>query len=375
MANMKDGHVIDAGVTNFDSLPNNNQWVREEVCLPITGAGNDLRIQLYPALGGKTLAIDGVTLNQDVARNGGFEQGPGLWIPTINTNFTTYDTNNALAGGAQPYEGSHFGATNATGGQASIYQDIALPVKNGDEYCVTAMLTSADASGSAGAFGDLNLYVMNGGNVVSGGSTHFSKLPNNNLWVPTTTCAYATGSGNDLRVQLYPGLSSPTVGIDAVNMNQDLIANAGFELGMGWWNTYQGTNKTTYIAGNTLTGGTNPPEGNNFGATNAYQAGGSIYQDLYVPIGNGNAYCATALLTTADESGTPGGSGDLNLYAMSGGNVVSAGSTHFSDLPNHNQWKEVETCVNITGNGDHLRLQLYPTVNGKTLGIDAVNVF
>ncbi|HEU4967150.1 MAG TPA: NlpC/P60 family protein [Candidatus Saccharimonadales bacterium] len=374
LLNMNSGTVVDAGVTNFSGLPNNSQWRRTEVCTPTTGAGNNLRVQLYPSVNGKTIGVDAATLNLDAAANGGFEQGSGSWSITQNTNYANYGANNPAAGGAQPYEGSHFEATNAYGANASLYQDIAISLSNGNEYCVNAMLTTADGGGASGGFGDLNLYAMNGGTVVSAGSTHFSGLPNNNQWVPVSACIYVTGAANTLRVQLYPGYGSPTLGVDAVNVNQDLVANGGFEAGTGWWSIYPGTNFTTYAANNGLTGSTNPSEGSNFGATNAYQAGGSIYQDIAIPTSAGQTYCVTAQLTTADQSGTAGGSGSLNLFNLNNGSVVNVGSTNFSNLPNNNQWRQIETCVDITGTGNDLRVQLYPTVNGKTLGMDAVNV-
>lgn len=372
--NLKNGVVVNSRTTYFSGLPNHNTWKKVVNCMDITGTGDTVRVQIYPSVGGPTLGVDAVTVNKDIAGNGGFEVGFGWWGTTANTNTAIYSASNTQTGGTKPYEGNYFGATNATGAQASIYQDMGISVKNGDEYCVTAMLTTAEQSGAAGGFGDLNLYVMNGGNVVSGGSTHFANLPAGNQWLQEVTCVYATGDGNNLRVQLYPGYGSPTLGVDAVNVDQSLVANAGFELGFGWWKTYPGTNKATYNASNTLTGGTKPYEGSWFGATNSYQAGGSIYQDAMIPVNPGNEFCVTAMLTTADASGTSGGSGDLDLFAMNGATVLNTASTHFSGLPSGNQWVPVTACVNVTGSGDTLRVQIYPTPNGKTLGVDAINV-
>jgi hypothetical protein len=99
LLNMSSSTVIDAGVTNFGGLPNNSQWQQTEVCTPTTGAGNNLRVQIYPSVNGKTIGVDAAALNLDAAGNGGFEQGSGSWNITLNTNFTTYDANNGLTGG------------------------------------------------------------------------------------------------------------------------------------------------------------------------------------------------------------------------------------------------------------------------------------
>ena len=86
------------------------------------------------------------------------------------------------------------------------------------------------------------------------------------------------------------------------------VSNSGFNSGSNFnhWNMYPGTNYANYTASSGVT----PFEGDQYLATNAYQTGGSIYQDIPYTTSAGQDYCFSVMLTTADSSGS-GGSGSI----------------------------------------------------------------
>jgi|GEM_PF-2354989 len=149
----------------------------------------------------------------------------------------------------------------------------------------------------------------------------------------------------------------------------NLAQNGGFNTGnFNYWQLWPNTNWAVYHAGQV---GNTPYEGAYFAATNSWQSGGSIYQDISVAISTGESFCVDAHVAT---QGTTGGAGGLLAIFLLNNNQ-EVGTQSFSNLPAGSNWTAIQACVSASRPHTNIRVQFYPNVNDpKTLVIDAVNV-
>ena len=224
----------DGSSVRYANLGNGSNWSLVQTCTEATGSHTTLRVQFYPTVGSPTVEIDDVDVTQSLAVNGGFENGGGPWraYPGTKSNYAVY----ADAPGAPPaYAGTHFAATNTASGGGGIIQDVPLTTSAGQTICGSAELrTEYPATDAAGAF---TLW-LTGGAAHESGSTAYANLGNGGNWSLASTCAEATGSHTNLRVQFYPRPGGATTEMDDVNVDESLAANGGFEHGGAPWVIY-----------------------------------------------------------------------------------------------------------------------------------------
>lgn len=279
----------------------------------------------------------------------------------------------APAAGAQtytqaPHSGSWYAATSTQTRGGGAYEDVALSTSAGQLVCGSAWLrTQYPATGASGTFA---VWLI-GGSAAESGSSSYSGLSNLGNWSQVHACVEATGSHTTLRVQFYPTIGSPAVGLDDVDVHESLAVNGGFENGSGPWAPYPGTG-SNYVVYAPAPGANNGAyDGGHFAATNTSSGGGGIYEDVSVNTSAGQLVCGSAELRT--EGAATGASGAFALWLL-GGSGSEGASTNYSGLGNYGNWSRVQTCVEATGSHTSLRVQFYPTAGAPTVEIDDVDV-
>lgn len=295
-------------------------------------------------------------------RNGGFNAGAAYWNASGAANFARYE-----GGVTAPYEGTGYLATNSSQAGGNVFQQSEVATPAGGAFCASAQVVTLGA-GSGGA-GTMVLWLI-GGNSNESSQQSFTSLPGNSEWRATKTCVTATTSHTHIKVEIFPAVGGPTIGVDAVDVHKTLNTNAGFNFGSPYWFAWPGTN-TNIAAYRTGQNATSPYEGSAFLATNTSTAGGGIYQDIPKTITPGEEFCVDAELTTAD--GKTGASGMLALWLVGGGGNEMSSFT-YNNLPGNNTWTHAKACVMATTMRGTLRVQLYPTAGSPTVGIDAVDL-
>ncbi len=207
-------------------------WTQLHTCVEASTNRNTLRLQFYPDIGSPTVEIDDVEAHISLAANGGFERGGAGWSPYPGTssNFSVYT--------GSAHSGSAYGATNTASAGGGIYQDVPFNATAGDTLCGSVWVRTEGTS--TGAFGSFALWLMGGAAASDHGGVQYSGLPNG-VWTQVSTCVEATRARSALRLQLYPGIGSPTVEMDDVDVELSLAANGGFEYGSGPWSSYPNT--------------------------------------------------------------------------------------------------------------------------------------
>jgi hypothetical protein len=295
----------------------------------------------------------------NLATNGDFNRSTGGWSRTGSTNLVRYDSG---SGGATAYEGTGYAAANTSTANGSIETEVATAIAVGDTYCVSAQLTSL---GGAGGTVSMALWML-------GGTNENAVKPVTGLahgvWTPAQTCVTATHAHTSLRVQFYMAPGKPTIGIDAVNLDEDLVANGGFNVSAaGWTIDGAGSHYVRYASGS---GGSTAYEGGGWLAANAPASGGSVISDRAIAIKTGETYCVSAQLTTAGSG--IGGQAALALWFMGDGS--NEGSSKNVALHNDSVWTPATTCLTAHSAHSTVRVQIYPRAAGPTIGIDAVNL-
>jgi peptidoglycan-N-acetylglucosamine deacetylase len=146
----------------------------------------------------------------------------------------------------------------------------------------------------------------------------------------------------------------------ATGPSGELVENGGFNGSVAGWSLWANTNWALYSWGQY--------EGTGYLATNSSAPGGSVYQDIPYPISSGQSFCASAEL---DAAGSPSASVDMVIWLLGGtGEDVSSIGVNTTS----GNWVPATTCVTATSPRDDIRIQFYPTPNGGTVGIDAVDV-
>lgn len=338
---------------NYNNIPGNNVWTPYKVCNTASSSTTTFRFQVYPAVGSPTVGVDTIVANKDLVKNGDFGAGGNNWSRTGGTtNFSVLSN----SGGTTPYEGNQYMATNTQDSGGSVYQDIPMTINTGDTVCARTMLTTyGTGSGSSG-----NVYLWING---SGSSINYNNIPGNNVWTPYEVCNTATASASTFRFQIYPGVNSPTVGVDTIDVNKGVIKNGDFNLGSNSWSRTGGTTNFSVLSNSS---GTTPYEGNQFMATNTQDSGGSVYQDVPLTINSGDSICANLMLTTVGTGS--GSSGNISVWING-----NSSSIHYSNLPGNNAWTPYKVCNTATGSGSTFRYQIYPDIGSPTVGVDTID--
>lgn len=360
---LRGGGVLNSEGVGFGSLK--SSWRQITACAVATTAQSAVRIQFYPGIGSPTLDIDDVDVHVDLLANGGFGSRTASWSATAGSNLATYAGGQL---GSQSYYGSASGARYASANTAQagggFYQDVPqLPVVN-DTYCVTAKVRTSN--GLSGAYGVLRIWQL-GGAYADGEEVAFGPLDSN--WHEIQTCSVATSADhNRLRVQFYVGSHGPTLDVDDVDLHKSLVANADFGSGSAAWQVAAGSNFATYASQSA-----NPAfasySGVRYASTNTSRAGGGIYQDVPLAIGEGMTFCVSAKVRTS--AGASGAYGVLRIWQL-GGAYTEGEEVQFSALSS--SWQQIRTCSVANVSHTSLRVQFYVGHHGPTLDIDNVDV-
>jgi hypothetical protein len=332
----------------FSGLTSN--WKPVEACVTATSSHITLRVQIYPTVGAPTLAVDAIDMRESLVNSAGFNGSSSGWAKTGTANFVTY-------GPSGTYEGTGYAATNASAAGDSLYQNVTRTLTVGATYCVSAMVRS-DYTGATSS-GTLALWML-GGSSNENSTYRFNNIGND--WTPVKTCVAATVAHTSLRVQFYPDVSAPTIGVDAVALHPTLAVNGGFNIGTSNWSASGSANFVTY-------GPTGAYEGSAYAATNASVSNDSIRQDATRTIDAGDMYCVSAMVRS-DYTGATS-SGTLALW-MLGTSATESSVIPFTNIGN--DWTPVKTCVTATSDHTSLRVQIYPVVGAPTIGVDAVDM-
>jgi hypothetical protein len=160
-----------------------------------------------------------------------------------------------------------------------------------------------------------------------------------------------------------------TVSNDPGILAADLVHDGGFNRGgMGGWRAWRHSQFRIERAGRLAT---RPYEGKDFGVTSTSVLGGGIYQDISLPIGAGDSFCADAEVVTAGAH--RGARGHMTLGLL-GRSRNQSSSVSFGPLPGKSRWTHVSTCVTATRPHSDIRVQFYDAPRTPQLGIDAVEV-
>ena len=321
---------------------------------------------------GATVAAAQVTTGE-LSQNGGFESGYSPWRAMAGTNLAVY-ANGQLSSGDAALAGTHYGATNTSAAGGGIYEDISDSVNAGDTICGNAEVR--DQLNETGASGQFVIWLL-GGSSSENSVASFSHLGTGSNWQQVSTCATATTSHSDVRIQFYPTPGAPTVDIDAVdvhdalNVQQSVSQNGGFETGYAPWQEMPNTNFVVYANGQLAPGDT-AFAGTHYAATNTAAAGGGIYDDTSgLTINAGDTFCGTAEVRS--QLNSAGANGSFVVWLL-GGSRSENGVASYSNLGNGSNWTQMSECVTATVPHSVVRVQFYPNVGSATLNADAVSV-
>jgi hypothetical protein len=357
------GGSNDVSTYRYENLPGSNNWQAIKTCVMATGSRSQVKVQFYPDPGSPTVGLDAVDVHQTLNTSGGFNNGNSYWNLMPSTNLATYATTQNV--GTNAYEGSAFAATNTALAGGGFLQDMPRNIAPGDTFCAEAqVVTVGNATGGAGA---LALFLTGGATEQS--VAYFNNLPGNSNWMPVKTCVTATAAHTNLRVQLYPSVNGPTVGVDALDVHASIAQNGGLNGDSQHWSPGGSLGYMNYANYN----GTQPSEGSGFEVLQTNQAGASLWQARNWGWGAGDTFCAEAKVVTAGGGNGAGGTLALWLLRPNGSDV----STYsFSALPGGNNWTRIKTCVQASAGETYgtIKVQLYPSTNNIPLGVDAVDV-
>ncbi len=343
----------------FSSLPGNNGWTQIKTCVTATTTQYFIKAQIYPTVSGSTIGVDALDMHQSLSQNAGFNLS-GYWATGGGgTNFTTYGS----GGGTNTYEDSGYGVTNTTTAGGSIYQDRTLTIVAGSSFCVDALVVTPGSTSGAG--GVLALWLL-GTNSAEVSTSTFSNLPANSNWTPIKNCITAAAAHTSLRIQLYPTQNGPTVGLEVLDTHYARIYNSSFNSSASNWSSTGSANMVRY----TSASGTNSFDDGGFLATNGTNSGDSVYQSVPIATTAGDTFCAETRVVTI---GTTGGSGTLALW-LTGGSSNESSSYNFSGLGMNNSWLPIKTCVTATISHTAVKIEVYPTPTGPTIGLDALDL-
>ncbi len=372
------GSRSENSVAQYSGLGDGSNWKQVATCATATTPHSDVRMQFYPTLGAPTVDIDAVDVHQalnvqqPVSQNGGFESGFSPWQSMPSTNVALY-ANGQLTPGDTAFAGTHYAATNTTAAGGGIYQDAAgLTINPGDTFCGSAEVRSQ--VNSSGATGSFVIWLL-GGSRNEEGVASYSHLGNGSNWTQVSVCVAATVAHSEVRMQFYATPNTPTLNVDAVNVQsnldfqESLSQNGSFESGFPPWQATPETNVAVYANGQ-LAPNDSAYSGFHYGATNTSAAGGGIYQDVSgLSINAGDTICGSA--EVRDQLNETGASGSFVIWLL-GGNQSQNGVASFSNPGNGPNWRQVTTCVTATTAHSDVRIQVYPAVGGPTVDVDAV---
>jgi hypothetical protein len=265
--------------------------------------------------------------------------------------------------GTASYDGSRYVSLASTQSGGSIYQDYNVTVSTGHTYCATAQFVTEGAATGGG--GDFRIWLL-GGTLESSART-LTNLPNASNWTPASSCVTATSAHSAVRVEFYPTVNGPAVGMDSVDLHYSAARNGGFNTGFAHWSTHPASTGTVHGPGVT---GNDPYEGVGFAATSTSVAGGGIYQDIAISLPQNKTLCATAKLVTRGSSPGAGGTFQLSLPES----PTAFSQRHFTNLPGGNGWTEVTTCVTSPAFVTSVRVEIKPLANGPAIAVDSVDV-
>jgi hypothetical protein len=366
------------GVDDFSDLGTGSSWQQVSTCVTATTAHSQLRIQFYPTPGTPTVDVDAVDVHQSlqvaapVVQNGGFESGLSPWQVGGSTGFAIY-ANGQIAAGDTAFAGTHYAAMNTTSAGGGIFQDVTgLSIEPGDTYCGSVELR--DQLQETGAAGSFVIWLI-GGSSNESGIDNFSHLGTGSNWQKASTCVTATTAHTTVRVQFYPAPGTPTVDVDAVNVQslldvqESVSQNGSFEDGVSPWIPGGHTGFAVYANGQI-----SPTDaayaGTHYAAMNTTSQGGGLYEDITgVTIEPGDSVCGSA--EVRDQLQETGAAGSFVIWLI-GGASNENGIDNYSHLGNGSNWQELSTCVTATSPHTQIRIQFYPTPGTPTVDVDAV---
>jgi hypothetical protein len=210
---MLGGGRTESSNMHMSNLGGGGLWRPAEVCTTATSPHTVLRAQVFSAVHGPTIGIDAAVLVHDVVKNGGFNLTAANWKVWSRTNMVEHRSS---ASGSIAYEGTGYLATNTTNANGGVYQDNAKSVARGATVCASARFTTVGKGSGAG--GRLVVWLLGGGPSEQATAV-VSHLAGNSVWTFAQACATATSAHSVVRVQYYPNVNAPTVGLDALTVD------------------------------------------------------------------------------------------------------------------------------------------------------------
>lgn len=312
--------------------------------------------------GSITQSASGSVPDRNLVSDGGFNGSAVGWHVTPSTNAVVLNSGDA---GVSSFEGSGYMATNASAAGGSLYQDIPTAIATNQTFCASTELTSVEAAGGGGTFA---IWLIGGASTESS-IKDVRNLPSGSDWQLAQVCVMASTPHNSIRVQFYPTVGAPSVGLDDLSVTPDRAVNGGFDGPGGAWTHFPVSNAIRFASG---AAGTTAFEGSGYLAANASSVGGSIFQDIPTNVIVGDRFCVSVELSSMNDSSVPAG-GTLALWLL-GGTSNENGLHDVTNLAGNGTWTNVQACVQATVAHSTIRVQFYPIVGGSTVAIDAVSV-
>lgn len=185
-------------------------WTLASVELDITASGeNHLRFQITPLTPGVNVDADAASLFDTTVKNASFERARQHWATSPGQNLAVY---------RHGLEDSHYLETNtgSAGVGASVYQDVASTVVQGDALEGWVALRSPQRTP---AVVDVALWALGGPGGAQGQSTKVTLT--SAAWVRVPVELDASSAGHtDLRLQVYLDTANENVDMDAAQISQ-----------------------------------------------------------------------------------------------------------------------------------------------------------
>ena len=231
-------------------------------------------------------------------------------------------------------------ATNASAAGGSVYQDIPTAIATGSDFL--RIDRTRPASRPRGGGGTFAIWLIGGASTESS-IKDVRNLPSGSDWQLAQVCVMASTPHNSIRVQFYPTVGAPSVGLDDLSVTPDRAVNGGFDGPGGAWTHFPVSNAIRFASG---AAGTTAFEGSGYLAANASSVGGSIFQDIPTNVIVGDRFCVSVELTSMNDSSVPAG-GTLALWLL-GGTSNENGLHDVTNLAGNGTWTNVQACVQAT---------------------------
>lgn len=339
-----------------DFTVSSSSWNSYATDLDVMESGHtELIFQLYLGTSGSNLDIDGARLQDAGLSDAGFEAGLGSWNLTPGQNWAVYDSASAPMG--SDYLETNSGAI----ADPTVYEDMAGAPVAGHSYQGSVYLRSPSSTPVSVT---LVVWALGGPDTEIGQSDF---TVSSSSWAPYYTDLDVADSGHsDLRFQIYIGTLGANLDIDGAALDDTEVPDAAFDQsGLGPWVVSSGANWAIGSGPGGVSG-----SGQDWLETNtASGSSSSFYEDIATDPVVGHCYTASMFLKSL---GTEPITVTVVIWALGGSGPVEAGVTTATV---GTSWQQYAAVLDVTNPGhDDLRVQVYLSTAGQTLGADLASV-